>query len=60
MEAIESDEIEGHVLEFLVQVLAPIMESGGIISIDAVCMGELRNVPKCTWMLNLKKARWSI
>ena len=43
MKTIESDEIVGHVLEFTVQVLAPVMRSGDVASIDVVCTGEPRN-----------------
>ena len=46
METIESVEIVGHVTEFLAQVLAPMMRSGEIASIDAVCTGESRNAPR--------------
>ena len=61
IKAIQSDEIvEQHALEFLVQVLVPIRQSGEIASIDAVCRGELRNAPKGTWVLNPKNARGSI
>lgn len=34
--------------EFIAQVLAPMIQSGEIKSIDAVCTGEPRNVPEGT------------
>ena len=51
MKTIESDVIVGHILEFLAQVLAPIMRYGKIAPIDAVFTGEPRNAPKGTWVL---------
>ena len=39
----ESDEIVGHVLKFLAHVLAPMMQSGEIASIDLVYTSEPRN-----------------
>ena len=40
---IESDEIVGHVAEFAAQILAPMIQSGEIASIDAVYTGKTRN-----------------
>ena len=48
VKTIESDEIVGH--EIFAQVLAPMMRSGEIASIDAVSMGE-QNAPEFTWVL---------
>ena len=39
----ESDEIVGHVPEFLPEVLPAMMESQEITSIDAVCTGKPKN-----------------
>ena len=50
VKTIESDEIAGHVPGFLAQVLAPMMQSREIVSIDAVITGEPRNAPEGTWV----------
>ena len=48
---IESDEIVGHVPEFLAQVLAPMMRSGETASVDAVYMGKPRDASEGIWVL---------
>ena len=50
VKTIESDEIVGHGPEFLAQVLAPMMQSGEIASINVACTCEPRNV-RGTWVL---------
>ena len=47
---IECDEIVGHIPEFHEQILASMMWSGNISSIDLVSLGEPRNAPKVTWV----------
>ena len=46
----ESDETVGHGAKFFAQVLAPMMQSGEIASINAACTCESRNV-RGTWVL---------
>lgn len=51
VKTIESDEIVGHVAEFAAQILAPMIQSGEIASIDAVFTGELSKALLYTWVL---------
>ena len=48
MKTIESDEIVGHVPEFLARVLATMMRSGEIPSINAACTCKPKNIPEGT------------